>query len=215
MSENTPREDAPQGDPTAVVPPPPPANDPTAEVPAPPAPAEPVAAPEPPTPPAPAPGWETPATGEVPPPPPEPQYAAPQAVGGPPAYQQPYPTTGAGSSAPMSPQEEKTWGMAAHGIALAATVFSGGFLSFVAALVMYLVVRDRGPFVRAHTANALNVQIIVGIVFIVSIPLMFVLVGFLTFAAAWVFAVIVHIVGMVKANNGEWWDPPLTPKFVR
>ncbi|MBM6398913.1 DUF4870 domain-containing protein [Phycicoccus sp. MQZ13P-5] len=105
--------------------------------------------------------------------------------------------------------------MAAHGIALAATVFSGGFLSFVAALVMYLVVRDRGPFVRAHTANALNVQIIVGIVFIVSIPLMFVLVGFLTFAAAWVFAVIVHIVGMVKANNGEWWDPPLTPKFVR
>lgn len=207
MSENTPREDAQQGDPTEVVPPPPPASDPTA-------------APEPTT------------TESVPPPPPEPQYVAPepqyaapvpppaappQAIGSqpPPQYQQGYPAAGVGPSNPMSPQEEKTWGMAAHGIALAATVFSGGFLSFVAALVMYLVVKDRGPFVRAHTANALNVQIIVGIVFLVSLPLMLVLIGFFTFAAAWVFAVIVHIIGIVKANNGEWWDPPMTPKFVR
>ena len=34
--------------------------------------------------------------------------------------------------------------MAAHGVALAVTVFSAGFLSFVIALVIYLVVRDRG-----------------------------------------------------------------------
>ncbi|WP_240917985.1 DUF4870 domain-containing protein [Phycicoccus sp. HDW14] len=149
---------------------------------------------------------------------PEPQYAPPQAVGAPPQYQQPQyqqPYAAPVAAAPMSPQDEKTWGMAAHGIALAATVFSGGFLSFVAALVMYLIVKDRGPFVRAHTANALNVQILVGIVFVVSIPLMFVLIGFFTFAAAWVFAVVVHIVGIIKANNGEWWDPPMTPKFVR
>ena len=29
---------------------------------------------------------------------------------------------------------------------------------------MYLIYRDRGPFVRHHSANALNVQIIGGIV---------------------------------------------------
>ena len=105
--------------------------------------------------------------------------------------------------------------MAAHGVALAATVLSGGFLGFVAALVMYLVFRDRGPFVRHHSANALNVQIIAGIVMLISLPLMFVLIGFVTFAAAWVFAVIVHIIGMVKANNGEWYTPPMTPQFVK
>ena len=105
--------------------------------------------------------------------------------------------------------------MAAHGVALGATVLSGGFLGFVAALVMYLVFRDRGPFVRHHSANALNVQIIAGIVMLISLPLMLVLIGFVTFAAAWVFAVIVHIIGMVKANNGEWYNPPLTPQFVK
>ncbi|GGL26399.1 DUF4870 domain-containing protein [Phycicoccus endophyticus] len=127
----------------------------------------------------------------------------------------PAPPPGYPVAAPMSPQEEKTWGMASHGIALAATVLSAGTLGFVAALVIYLVVKDRGPFVRAHTANALNVQIIVGIVLLVSFPLMLVLVGFVTYPAACVFAVVVHILGMVKASNGEWWDPPLTPKFVR
>lgn len=124
---------------------------------------------------------------------------------------QPYaPTAGP----PMSAADERTTGMAAHGVALAATVVSAGLLSFVAALVMYLVFKDRGPFVRHHTANALNVQIIVGIAFLISIPLMFIVIGIFTFAAAWVFAVVVHVIGMIKANNGEWWDPPLTPKFV-
>ena len=64
----------------------------------------------------------------------------------------------------MSPSEERTTGMLAHGVALGATVLSGGFLGFVAALVMYLIYRDRGPFVRRHSANALNIQIIAGIV---------------------------------------------------
>ena len=168
-------------------------------------------------------------TEVVPPPPPaaaepQPTYAQPEYP--PPAYAQPeYPPPAAppGTEAvpyasgpkPMTPQDERTTGMAAHGVALAATVISAGLLSFVVALVMYLVFRDRGPFVRHHSANALNVQIITGIVFLISIPLMFVLIGFVTFAAAWLFAVIVHIIGAVKANNGEWYNPPLTPNFVK
>ena len=77
----------------------------------------------------------------------QPQYAQPgytQQL--PPAY--PPPGTAVAGPNPMSPTEERTTGMAAHGVALAATVLSGGFLGFVAALVMYLVFRDRGP-VRA------------------------------------------------------------------
>jgi uncharacterized protein len=144
----------------------------------------------------------------------QPQYAQPQyAQQLPPAY--PPPGTAVAGPNPMTPSEERTTGMASHGVALAATVLSGGLLGFVAALVMYLVFRDRGPFVRHHSANALNVQIIAGIVMLISLPLMIILVGFVSFAAAWVFAVIVHIVGMVKANNGEWYNPPLTPQFVK
>ena len=50
---------------------------------------------------------------------------------------------------------------------------------------------------------------------IVSIPLMFVLVGFLTYGAALLFAFILHAIGASKASNGQWWDPPLTPRLVR
>ena len=98
---------------------------------------------------------------------------------------------------------------------LAATIFSSGTLGFVCALVMYLVFRDRGPFVRHHAANALNIQIIAGIVILISIPFMLILIGFLTAAAAVVWAIVMHIIGAVKANNGEWWTPPLTPQFVK
>ena len=120
---------------------------------------------------------------------------------------------------PMAPNDERTTGMAAHGVALAATVFSGGTLGFVCALVMYLVFRDRGPFVRHHTANALNVQILAGIGFIVGIIFCLTIIGLVIgiplILAAGLYAVIVHIIGAIKANNGEWWTPPLTPQFVK
>jgi hypothetical protein len=158
-----------------------------------------------------------PPPGDLPQPPPQ---QAPQPTPEQPAYAQPYPQqqlppAPGQAVAPMSANDERTTGMAAHGVALAATVLSGGFLGFVAALVMYLAFREKGPFVRHHTANALNVQIIAGIVMLVSLPLMLVLVGFLTFGLAWLFAVVVHVIGMIKANNGEWYTPPMTPQFVK
>ncbi|MFN8078890.1 MAG: DUF4870 domain-containing protein [Kineosporiaceae bacterium] len=115
----------------------------------------------------------------------------------------------------LSPAEERQWGMLAHLITLAAWVLSSGFLGFVGALVVYLIYKDRSPFVRRHAANALNVQIIVGVGLMISIPLMFILIGFLTAAVVGVFGLVVHIVGAVKANAGESWDPPLTPHLVR
>ncbi|EON24501.1 MULTISPECIES: DUF4870 domain-containing protein [Nocardioides] len=114
----------------------------------------------------------------------------------------------------ISPGQERTMGAIAHGVPLVAMVLSAGLLGFVGSLVIYLIYKDRGPFVRAHAANSLNVQIITGIVLLISIPLMFVLIGFVTFAVALVFAFVLHLLGAIKANNGEWWSPPLTPSFV-
>ena len=206
MSDTTPRPDETTSDPTAPPPPPPADVEATEVVPSPdqveayePAPQQ---YPEPTA----QPGYDQGASqqfGQQPPPPPPPPYGPPapgQAVTGP---------------TPMDPAQERTTGLAAHGVTLAATVLSSGFLGFVCALVMYLVFRDRGPFVRSHAANALNIQIIAGIVMLISLPLMLVLVGFLTFGSAVVWAIVMHIIGMVKANNGEWWNPPMTPQFVK
>ena len=115
----------------------------------------------------------------------------------------------------VSPEQERTWGMLAHLVPLGAMVLSAGTLGFVGSLVIYLLYKDKGPFVRAHAANSLNVQIMTAIVLVVSIPLMLLLVGFLTFGLAIVVAFVLHLIGAVKANRGEWWTPPLTPRFVR
>jgi len=114
----------------------------------------------------------------------------------------------------VSPSEERTMGMLAHAIPLAAMVISAGALGFVASLILYLIYKDRGPFARENAANSLNVQITTGIVLLVSIPLMFVLVGFLTFAAALVVAFVLHLLGALKANRGQWWRPPMTLHLV-
>ena len=105
-------------------------------------------------------------------------------------------------------------GTLAHAIPLVAMVVSAGLLGFVASLVLYLIYKDRGPFARENAANSLNIQITVGIVLLVSLPLMLILVGFVTFLLAIVLAFVLHLIGAMKANRGEWWRPPMTLRLV-
>jgi uncharacterized Tic20 family protein len=124
-------------------------------------------------------------------------------------YQQPYAAAG---SAPMSPTDERNWSIAAH---LSPFLASFVGLPFLGPLVIYLVFRDRGPFVRHHAAQALNFQIIVAIGILISVPLMFVIVGIFTAIAIAVAAVVFQIVAAVEANNGKWYRYPLTPDWVK
>ncbi|MGI8646358.1 MAG: DUF4870 domain-containing protein [Nocardioides sp.] len=116
---------------------------------------------------------------------------------------------------PISPAGERNLGAISHVVPAVAMVLSAGTLGFVGSLIIYLIYKDRGPFVRQHAANSLNIQIVTGIILLISIPLMFVLVGFATYGIALVVAFVLHVVGAMKASNGEWWNPPLTPRLVR
>lgn len=121
-----------------------------------------------------------------------------------------------GNVSAMSPQDERTWGAIAHGAAVAAMILSAGFLGFLGSLAVYVIHKDRGPFVRAHAANSLNVQITMFIWIVVSIPLILLLgLGLLTLVAAPFVAGLLHVIGAMKAYQGEWWNPPLTPHFVK
>lgn len=187
--------------PTAEQPPAPPAPEPTTSVPPPPAPAA-------------APGYAVPAQQPYPAPVPPPAYAQQ-----PPAYAQQPPAYVPPQQAPLNPNEERTWGMLSHVVGGAAMVLSGGFLGFVGSLVIYLMYKDRGPFVRAHAANSLNVQITAAIGFLVgwllTITIIGAVIGIPILIAVFIWAVVVHVIGAVKANNGEWWTPPMTPSFIK
>ena len=125
----------------------------------------------------------------------------------------------------MSPQDERTWGAVSHAGAVVAMVCSAGFLGFLASIVVYVMYKDRGPFVRSHAANSINVQISMFIWLVVATVVYVILsvitlgIGFVVFWPIFfvppVIAGILHVVGAVKAYNGEWWNPPLTPQFVK
>ena len=116
----------------------------------------------------------------------------------------------------ISPGQERTVGAIAHGAALGAMVLSAGLLGFVGSLIIYVMYKDRGPFVRQHAANSLNVQITMLIWLVVAIPLILAFgLGLLIFFVAPFVAGALHVVGLVKAMNGEWWNPPMTPRFVK
>ncbi len=114
----------------------------------------------------------------------------------------------------LTPSEERTWGVVVHAVPAAALVVSAGTLGFVASLVIYLVYKDKGPFARQQAANSLNIQLMTLICLVVSAVLMLVLIGFVLYPLVIAIAVILHVIGAIKSNNGEWWTPPMTPRFV-
>ena len=144
----------------------------------------------------------------------------------PPPPQQPYQQPAAGQPQPgqpvsysqqqvLDPAQQRQWGMLSHLIPLVAMVLSAGVLGFVGSLIVYVMYKERGDFVRQHAANSLNIQIMTGIVLLISLPLMLVLVGFATYGIALVVAFILHIIGAMRANEGKQWTPPMTPAFVK
>jgi uncharacterized Tic20 family protein len=118
-----------------------------------------------------------------------------------------------GSTA-MSADQERTWATVSHAVAGAAMILSAGTLGFVAALVIYLVYKDKGPFVRQHAADAVNIQLNALLWFIVGGILVLILVGFAVLAVVPIVATVLHVIGAIKAYNGEVHWSPLTIRFV-
>lgn len=111
-----------------------------------------------------------------------------------------------GQSQQLSPSDEKLWATLVH--------VGGIIFNWIPALIGYLVLKDKGPFVRAHTATALNFQITIFIAYVVGGILSIVFVGFILIAAASVVNIVFSIIAAVKANQGQFYVYPLAIKFV-
>jgi uncharacterized Tic20 family protein len=144
----------------------------------------------------------------------QPPYGQPQQ--GQPAYGQPQqgqpqqPQPGYGYQQPvqpMRPEDEKLWSTLIH--------LGGILFGFLAPLIGYLVLKDRGPFIREHTRVALNFQITMGIAGIIGAILWVVLVGYLVSAAVGIVVVVFSILAAVAANKGEYYKYPLTIEFIK
>ncbi len=108
---------------------------------------------------------------------------------------------------PLSPADEKLWALLVH--------LGGIFFNFLPALIGFLVLKDRGPFVRQHTQTALNFQITLVIAYVVGAITSLLLIGFLIMGIAYVLNIIFSILAAVAANKGESYEYPLAIKFIK
>ena len=129
--------------------------------------------------------------------------------------------------APLSQGDERTWAMLAH---LSVLVnFVTGFLGVLAALIIYMVYKDRSRYVAYHSLQALIFQLIwwvgagavAGIAWAISGALSAILIGLLCMPFACLISLmpiaapIYGIVGAVQTSQGQDFKYWLIGDWVR
>jgi uncharacterized Tic20 family protein len=107
----------------------------------------------------------------------------------------------------MSPEDQRLWATLTH--------IGGIFFNFIVPLVAYLVLRDRGGFIREHTRVALNFHITMAIAYVVAGILTVVLIGALLLPVIGILTIIFGIMAAVAANRGEFYRYPLSIEFIK
>lgn len=128
---------------------------------------------------------------------------------------------------PLSPSDERTWAMLAH-LSILLNLVSG-FLGLIAALIIYLVYKDRSRYVAYHSLQSLFFQLVfwggggllAGAVWAFTGVLSFILVGLLCIPLAClislipVAAMVYGVVGAVRCSQGQDFRYWLVGDWVR
>lgn len=88
------------------------------------------------------------------------------------------------------------------------------FGSIVGPLVIWLIKKDQSAFIDENGKDALNFHLSMLLYLIISIPLMFVLVGFISLLAIPILEIVFSIIAAVKASEGQWFRYPLTIRMI-
>lgn len=122
----------------------------------------------------------------------------------------------AGYGAPqgeLSPAEQRQWGMLAH--------LGGIVLGFLAGLIVYLLYKDRGGFVKDQATEALNFQITACIAMVATVIVSSIL-SFFTFGLSsvlpfvlWIGLVVLAIIAGLAANKGQQYRYPFSLRLIK
>ena len=114
------------------------------------------------------------------------------------------------AGAPLTPEQERTWASYAH---------LGGILGFLPSLIIWLVYKDRGPFVTSEARKALNFMITATIawvaVFVLDVVFLPYLLASLLNFAIWVVVVVFSIQGFQSAQKGQPFKYPFSLDLVK
>ena len=110
-------------------------------------------------------------------------------------------------------KDARMWAMLAHLSTF--TFFLTGIGAIVGPLVVWLIKKDESPFVDAHGKEALNFNISVAIYGIVAGLLVFIGIGLLLVPAVLIFWGVMAVIAAIRANAGEYYQYPLTIRFIK
>jgi uncharacterized protein len=112
-------------------------------------------------------------------------------------------------------KDERLWGMLAHLLALAGLLVGG--LTFVGPLIVWLVKKDESEYVAWHGREALNFHLTLLIVAVVLIPVSLFTCGLgaLLYLPLVLAAIVLTLVGGIKANDGQRWPYPVSLRLVK
>lgn len=123
--------------------------------------------------------------------------------------------------APMLEADARLWAMLVNLAAVVGAVLSGGTLSIVAILVIWLIYRERSALVDYHGKQQLNLAITVLIASIVAVIGMVVTlgIGIIFFGplliAYGIYVIVISIIAAVEANKGQYYRIPLVIRFIK
>jgi len=105
---------------------------------------------------------------------------------------------------PFSPDQEKFWAIAVHAF--------GIVFEFFAPLLGYLLLKERGPFIKHHVTESLNFGITMVLLYVI---LALSIVGWLLFWVPPIIWTVMRIYAAYRASLGEFYRYPLTLRLVR
>ena len=108
-------------------------------------------------------------------------------------------------------KDARTWAMICHLIAFSGYVVPFGNL--LGPLIVWAIKKDEHPFINDQGKEAINFQLTITIVIIVSLILTLLLIGFLLLAIVCVYSIVMIVIAAIKANEGETYRYPYTIRF--
>jgi uncharacterized Tic20 family protein len=104
-------------------------------------------------------------------------------------------------------QDDKTMALLAH--------LGGIFFGFIPSLVIWLIKKDSSPFVADQAKEALNFQITLIFGYILSVILMFIIIGIFMVWALVIANLVLCIIAGIKANGGESYRYPFAIRLIK
>jgi len=118
-----------------------------------------------------------------------------------------------GSTEGSTTQDERLWAMLCHLSAFAGYLIPFG--NIIGTLVIWLVKKDESAYVDKHGKSSLNFEISITIYVLISVLLIFIVVGIPILIGLGIFQIIAVIIATIRAYDGQYYDYPLTMVFVR